>query len=84
MKNILSIEEFIEQRWPNYHWNQPSAEELAKDFAKYHVQACKEEIFDKQEIEQYKKEEQYDYPGPEHFRATKKSIENAYPESNIV
>jgi hypothetical protein len=36
-----------------------------------------------QETEQFKKEKDYDYPDSSHFRATEKSILNAYPKELI-
>ena len=52
--------------------------------AKFHVKAALKAAYDHQEIEQHKKEDKYDYPSKEHFRATERSILSAYPESNIV
>ena len=49
------------------------------EFAKYHVQKALQSAYDYHTIEKYKKEEMYDYPDIENFRANKKSILNAYP-----
>ena len=53
--------------------------EAMVDFAKMHVQKALQSAYDYHTIEKYKKEEMYDYPDIENFRANKKSILNAYP-----
>lgn len=60
-----------------------AAIEAMKEFAQLHVEAALKAAYDNQVIEQYKKEERYDYPDSSHFRATKQSILNAYPKTNI-
>ena len=49
------------------------------EFAKMHVQKALQSAYDYHTIEKHKKEEMYDYPDIENFRANKKSIVNAYP-----
>lgn len=58
-------------------------EEYGKLMAKFHVEAALKAAYDNQVIEQYRKEDMYDYPNSSHFRATKHSILNAYPKENI-
>ncbi len=78
MNTIPSAHDFIAA---NTH---KSSEELLIEFAKLHVQACKEDIFEYQETEQYIKERPYDYPNESNFRATKNSILNSYPLNKII
>ena len=49
------------------------------EFAKMHVQEALQSAYDYHTIEKHKKEEMYDYPNVENFRANKDSILNAYP-----
>lgn len=44
MKKLLTIEEFMEEHYPNMHWDTAAAKAVAKDFARHHLDAQKEAI----------------------------------------
>ena len=78
--------EFIKNKFPNHNgvFVLKNIEEFMIEFAKYHVQKALQSAYDYHTIEKYKKEEMYDYPDIENFRANKESILNAYPLENII
>ncbi len=91
----MTAEEFIEQGikeglgldFKNFKEENPvlyaTIKSIVLKSTKLHVKAALEAAYNNHVIYQFKQVDRYDYPTSEHFSATKDSILNAYPETNI-
>jgi hypothetical protein len=92
----MTIKEFIEKNYPNHHWNQTSAEQLAIDFAKFNVKAALQKASEEVEIIMTDNCDnhtpyrgvcidcgRYDNPKIPTNEVNKKSILESYPLKNI-
>ena len=49
----MTIEKFIEENYPNQHWDEASAKMLAIEYAKYQLTIMLKKINDEHEISQF-------------------------------
>lgn len=73
----MTIEKFIKDNYSNHFINDTTAEIIAVEFAKLHVQACKEEIVKNAKLKYQ------DFGDGDLEGIDENSIRNTYPESNI-